>query len=276
MSIKNQISFILRKMRLIKVFDKVRFFLLYMLSFKKRKTFIKSHPNAVLPPAYYIYETFGLSYEQYFNVSEETAKWLLSFFEKHILLHNISILDWGCGPGRIIRHIPLLLDQSCRCYGTDYNAKYVKWCSDNIPEATFKLNTLEPPLPFEDNTFDVVYGISIFTHLSEKMHYAWFDELFRVLKPGGILLLTLQGNVFKSKLPESKLKIFDEGDIVALSDTKEGHRTYSTFHPVPFVKKLAGNNRIVEFKEGGFLDGKPQQDVCIFQKEDTSIPDELL
>jgi len=214
MSIKNRFSFVLRQLKLIKIFDKVRFFLIYLKSYQQRKAFKRSYPNVILPPAYFIYETFGLAYEQYYMVSEETAKWLISYFKKHIKLHNISILDWGCGPGRIIRHIPLLLDKSCHCYGSDYNAKYIQWCSNNIPEVTFKPNSLEPPLPFEDHTFDIVYGISIFTHLSEKMYYAWFDELFRVLKPGGILLLTLQGNAFKSKLPVSKLKIFDQGYMV--------------------------------------------------------------
>ena len=267
MKIKHRISFFLRKLKLIKAFDKVRFFLLYIKTFKEKKSFEKANPKAVLPPSYFIYETFGLAYEQFYNVSEEAAKWLISFFEKHKLLYNVNILDWGCGTGRIIRHIPLLLDKSCRCYGSDYNTKYIEWCSKNIPEVTFTLNRLEPPLPFEDNKFDVIYGISIFTHLSEKMHYAWFDELFRVLKPGGILLLTLHGNAFKSKLPESKMKAFDQGCLVELSNTKEGHRTFTTFHPVAFIKRLAGSRKVLELTEGGFINGKPQQDVWIFQKE---------
>ena len=264
--IKYRISSILRTVGLIKVFDKVRFYLLCIKTFKKRQVFKKSYPNAVLPPAYFMYETFGLDYEQFYVHSEETAKWLLSCFEKHQSLQNAKILDWGCGPGRIIRHIPHLIEKSCRCYGADYNAKYIKWCAANIPEVTFKQNGLEPPLPFEDAMFDIVYGISIFTHLSEKMHYAWFDELFRVLKPGGILFLTLHGKAFKSKLPEAQKKLFDAGQLVVLSSTKEGHRTYGAYHPVPFVTQLVGNNRVVEFVEGGFIKGKPQQDVWIIQK----------
>jgi len=258
---------ILRELGLIKVFDRVRFYLLFLKAYQKKKAFKKSNPDAVLPPSYFIYETFGLDYEQFYNVSVETAKWLISFFEKHKTLTDVSILDWGCGPGRIIRHLPPLLDKSCRCYGTDYNSRYVKWCAKNIPEVTFKPNNLEPPLPFEKETFDIIYGISIFTHLSEKMHYAWFDELFRVLKPGGILLLSLHGKAFKTKLSEAQKMIFDEGQLVVLSSTKEGHRTYGAYHPAAFVQALAGNNRVVEFVEGGFIKGKPQQDIWIFLKE---------
>ena len=264
---KHRISILLRKLGLIKIVDKVRFYLLYCKTCRKRKIFKKANPGAILPPSYFIYETFGLDYENFYNVSLETAKWLLSYFEKHKSLHHVNILDWGCGPGRIIRHLPSLLDDSCRCYGTDYNTQYIKWCAKNIPAATFKPNNLEPPLPFENNTFDIIYGISIFTHLSEKMHYAWFDELIRILKPGGIVFLTLHGKAFKIKLPETQRKLFDEGQLVVLSNTKEGHRTFGAYHPASFVKQLAGNNRVLTFEEGGLIKGKPQQDVWIFQKE---------
>jgi ubiquinone/menaquinone biosynthesis C-methylase UbiE len=267
MKIKNKISFLLRKIGIIKLFDKVFFSICYIKTYKKRKAFKKSNPTAILPPAYFIYETFGLNYEQFYSLSNETARWLISFFEKYKLLNDIHILDWGCGPGRIIRHLPSLLDKTCRCYGTDYNTKYIKWCLKNIPEVTFKPNNLEPPLPFEENTFDIIYGISIFTHLSEKMHYAWINELFRVLKPEGILFLTLHGKVFRSKLSEEQVKIFDQGQIVVLSKTKEGHRTYGAYHPVSFVHKLAGINTVIAFEEGCLINGKPQQDIWIFKKE---------
>jgi len=263
---KNQISLLLRKLGLIKVMDKVRFYVLYLNTRSKRKNFKKLHPNAVLPPPYFIYETFGLDYEQFYTESEDTAKWLISFFKKYSSLQNATVLDWGCGPGRIIRHIPALLDKSCQCYGTDYNTKYVTWCAKNIPEVTFKPNGLEPPLPFDPDTFDIIYGISIFTHLSKKMHVAWFDELFRVLKPGGILFLTLHGKAFKTKLTEAQKQQFDRGQLVVLSSTKEGHRSYSAFHPIPYIKSLCGNNTVVEFHEGGFINGKAQQDIWIFQK----------
>ena len=268
---KNNISMLLRKLGLIKCMDKMRFYLIYIKSYRKRKEFKRSNPEVVLPPPYFIYETFGLDYFQFYNASKETASWLISYFEKHKSLFDADILDWGCGPGRIIRHMPSLLDKSCRCYGTDYNGKYVEWCSKNIPEVEFRPNKLEPPLPYEDNKFDVIYGISIFTHLSEKMHYAWFNELIRALKPGGVLFLTLHGKSFKTKLSAEEKQTFDNGQIVVLSSSKEGHRTYGAFHPVPFVKELAGRNNILEFVEGDIINGKPQQDIWIFQKSIQSL-----
>jgi len=43
-----------------------------------------------------------------------------------------------------------------------------------------------PPMSYEDNMFDFVYSISIFTHLPEDMQFAWLQELQRITKPGGI------------------------------------------------------------------------------------------
>jgi hypothetical protein len=42
------------------------------------------------------------------NDSREPAIWHKDHFKKHIELQNLAILDWGCGPGRIIRHFKVL------------------------------------------------------------------------------------------------------------------------------------------------------------------------
>lgn len=260
------ISSIIRKIGLIRFSDKLRFYFSYIKTLKLRKRFYKKYPNIKLPPAYYIYETFNLNYFSFYEKSIETAKWLISHIVKYKKLEDLNVLDWGCGPGRVIRHLPSFLDNSCRFYGTDYNQKYINWCKQNIPDVSFCTNMLAPPLSFEKNTFDVIYGISIFTHLSNEMHFAWFNELLRVLKPGGILLLTLHGNAFKEKLTEPEKNNFEKGNLVVKSNTKEGHRTFSAFQPVNFVKELIGTNEILEHIPGEVLNGKPQQDVWIVRK----------
>jgi SAM-dependent methyltransferase len=265
MKAKIFITALLRKLGWMKGMDRLYFLFLYIRTYKERKTFRRDHPDFILPPAYFMYETFGLNCMQYYR-SSEAAAWLLSHFGKYKEMEGLRILDWGCGPGRIIRHLPSLVGKSCRCYGTDYNAKYVQWCAANIPEVTFRLNGLEPPLPFDGGMFDVICGISIFTHLSEKMHYAWFEELMRVLKPGGILFLTLHGKAFDVKLPAKHLRPFSEGKLIVLSDTSEGHRTFTAFHPESFVRRLAGAHEVLEFEPGTVINGKPQQDVWIFRR----------
>ena len=70
---------------------------------------------------------------------------------------------------------------------------WCSWCASNLPFGRFEVNGLEPPLPFEDNSFDLFYSLSIFTHLDEPLQQPWFDEMVRVVEPGGVFLLTFHG-----------------------------------------------------------------------------------
>jgi hypothetical protein len=114
----------------------------------------------------------------------------------------------------------------------------------------------------------VIYGISIFTHLSEQLHYDWTAELLRILKPGGILLLTTQGDAFKEKLSENELQSYNRDYLVVRGKVKEGHRTYSTFHPPNFMKALFSKARILEHIERPAEHGRSlPQDVWIVTKQ---------
>jgi SAM-dependent methyltransferase len=50
-----------------------------------------------------------------------------------------------------------------------------------------------PPLPYENASFDYIYSISVFTHFDKTSFVCWGEELSRVLRPGGLALLTLHG-----------------------------------------------------------------------------------
>lgn len=158
-------------------------------------------------------------------------------------------MDWGCGPGRIIRHLPEVINSGCSFYGTDYNEQSIAWCSRNIPEVNFNLNHLEAKLPYQNDFFEVIYGISIFTHLSEAMHYDWFNELYRVLKPGGILFMTTQGANFLVKLNKAEKTRFEAGALVVRGKVKEGHRTFSAFQPKTYMLALFDQMEVLEHVE---------------------------
>lgn len=259
------ISNLLRKFGILFYTDKIRFYIHYIKRRKLRQKFIKENPHIALPPAYLVYESFDLNFETYYHASKKTTSWLLDHFRKHIELKNINILDWGCGPGRIVRHIPELLDATCSVYGTDYNPKSISWCRKMLPGINFNLNSTEPPLPYVDHSFDIIYGISIFTHLPEDLHYKWFNELVRISKDGGILFLTLHGKAFKAKLTREEQIAFDSGQILVKGNTKVGHRTFAAFHPDTFVKVLIGINEVLEHIKGEITNGKPQQDIWIIR-----------
>lgn len=101
-----------------------------------------------------------------------------------------AALDWGVGCGRLARHLALSLGS--RFHGCDIDADNVAWCSANLP-GVYAPSRLDGKLPYPDNSFDLIYGVSVFTHLRQKWESHWLQELHRVLRPGGILLVTTHG-----------------------------------------------------------------------------------
>lgn len=254
-------------MGLIYIIDYVRFTVIRQKSSAKNKAFKKMHPNEPFPPPYMIYETFRLNYERYFNSGKDTAEWIKKEVSNFKLIHNWHILDWGCGPGRVIRHLPAVIGNGCSFYGSDYNPEYAAWCSQNIPDATFKKNELAPPLLFDTGTMDLVYGLSIFTHLSEQKHYEWLDELLRVLKPGGILFITTHGDITRQNMIAAELNQYKKGELVTRSNVKEGHRMYVAYHPPVFMEKLfAHKAKVLSHQPGKQQSWGLQQDLWIVEK----------
>lgn len=102
-----------------------------------------------------------------------------------------SILDFGCGCGRTLRAFPSIT--KAKLVGCDIDLDAISWCQENLPFATFHKTGEYPPLPFENDEFYFLYGISVFTHLDEEHQFKWLSELKRVVKPGGLALLTFKG-----------------------------------------------------------------------------------
>lgn len=55
------------------------------------------------------------------------------------------------------------------------------------------MSELYPPLPYEDESFDAVFGLSVMTHLRRTCQLQWLREIKRVLRPGGVFLATIHG-----------------------------------------------------------------------------------
>jgi acetyltransferase-like isoleucine patch superfamily enzyme/SAM-dependent methyltransferase len=105
-----------------------------------------------------------------------------------------SILDFGCGCGRMLLWMEEL-GRTRTIHGTDIDTEAIAWCREHIPYARLSVNDGDPPLPFADGAFDLVFNHSVFTHIDERRQDAWLTELYRVTRPGGFLILTTHGEV---------------------------------------------------------------------------------
>jgi SAM-dependent methyltransferase/ketosteroid isomerase-like protein len=100
------------------------------------------------------------------------------------------ILDLGCGPGRMIRHLRPLAG-GCEIWGLDIDSEAILWCQRHLsPPFHFATTTKVPHLPFADGSVRFVYCGSLFTHIDDLAD-SWLLELRRILAPDGRLYLTL-------------------------------------------------------------------------------------
>ena len=176
------------------------------------------------------------------------------------------VLDFGCGCGRVIRH--LAGHAGVRLHGTDYNRAAVAWCDEHLRFAEFGTNLLEPPTRYRAQSFDLVYALSVFTHLTQPLQQEWMAELRRILKPQAHLILTVHGEHYVSHVPAAERARFRRGELVVVQPQQVGRNDCGAYHPEVYVRAvLARGFEVVDFRPRGAL-GNPEQDLYLLRRAD--------
>ncbi|MEO7793168.1 MAG: class I SAM-dependent methyltransferase [Thermoanaerobaculia bacterium] len=108
---------------------------------------------------------------------------------------DLRWLDFGSGCGRVARHLlrPGALERfglpALAYTGVDVDRRQIAWAARHLP-GRFEVIPAAPPTGLASEAFDVVFTISVFTHLDEAAQNGWLAELSRLLRPGGLLLAT--------------------------------------------------------------------------------------
>ena len=177
-----------------------------------------------------------------------------------------DVLDFGCGCGRVIRYWNGFADT--RIYGTDMNEYLVETCRRCVPFAQVSKNSMVGMLDYVDQSFDLVYAFSVFTHLDIKAQKAWRDEFRRILRPGGILLLSVHGNAYNERLVGQEREDFNSGRPVVRLGQYPGGNLCVSFHPEAYVREtLAEGFEIVDAVPEG-AKGNPPQDLYMLRRAD--------
>jgi len=156
-----------------------------------------------------------------------------------------SVLDFGCGCGRLARQMLQQHPRPARYLGIDLHPALVKWCKQNLtpvaPEFEFRHHDVRyeawnpgddkpeiAPFPVEDASRSLVIAYSVFTHLTQEHAEYYLDEVARSLRPGGFLESTwflfdkalfpmmqdFQNALYINDRDPSNAAIFDRGWLV--------------------------------------------------------------
>jgi SAM-dependent methyltransferase len=101
-------------------------------------------------------------------------------------------LDFGCSSGRVVRVLAAAYPE-VEWHGSDPIPEAVHWARENLPGIAFQVGPERPPLPYNDGQFDFAFAISIWSHFAEPAALAWLEEMRRVIRPGGLLVVTTAG-----------------------------------------------------------------------------------
>ena len=187
-----------------------------------------------------------------------------------------NILDFGCGVGRFLYAFEAELGPDQKLWGCDVYQPCAKWCQENIKFAEVTHSSIHPPLPYEAGKFDLVYALSVFTHMHLETQFKWAWETYRVLEPGGMLFATIHGPAFipmfyetyRSTVKEGEFYSFDDGLFALLSfhgkAEDEGQVDVAAAHTPEFAKQqFSAFELLKRFPESQMAAG---QDTYIFRK----------
>jgi SAM-dependent methyltransferase len=237
---KQKLALLLRRLKLRGPADRALYLVMLVRHSRRNRAFRRMYPDFKLPPSSLVFEACNhVNWHEYCVSGQVHARVFGDLIRKWVPAGRISVCEWGCGPGRIIRHMPgTLQEKQAAFHGTDYDEKCVRWCSENLDGISFARNDVAPPLPFDSEKFDCIFGYSVLTHLPEDLCMAWFKELKRVTKPGGCIIVTTLGERYRFKLLPDERKQFDAGGMVGRKGGSVGGKCFAAFHPPRYMREV--------------------------------------
>jgi len=217
----------------------------------------------------------------------------LNYFKKYGgIKPDSSVLEIGCGVGRMALPLTGFLNSNGSYHGTDTVDKTVDYCSEHITTRfpNFKFifsdiyNKMYNPgakylgsnykLPFEDGTFDFIFLTSVFTHLVLNDTKNYLNEISRVLKQGGKCLITyfLINDEIRERIESGKSRFnFGHKFKGFLSQSKETPESAIAYEESLIRKIYRKNNLSIEepiyFGQwSGLQNTLDQQDIVVASK----------
>ena len=115
------------------------------------------------------------------------------------------MLDFGCGWGRTLRLFMKDIEPE-NLFGTDATSRFLTEARRCNPNLNFLSCDVAPPTLLAAESLDYIISWSVFSHLDEFLTMRWIEEFARLLKPGGLLMLTTQSRRFIAFCAEQRMR----------------------------------------------------------------------
>jgi SAM-dependent methyltransferase len=214
----------------------------------------------VLPPPRLRHRVHGaLEDTVYVQAGEVISRAIVETWRRFSSTASPTVLDFGCGPGRVIVPFKALVP-GASCFGTDIDAEAIGWAKQHLSHlGRFDCNAPLPPLRFGDSAFDLVYSVSVFTHLNENDQLLWLRELHRVVRKDGCVIASVHGALARASCSPSELERLSENGFVYRTDRRglfklDGLPDFyqTTFHSKDYVSRVWSRYfEVLEHVEGG-------------------------
>lgn len=213
-----------------------------------------------------------------------------------------AVAEIGCGDGR---GIELLAPGSERYVGLDKSTAVARKRTEGKFQQLELIETLMPPVPLPDNSFDVVLSFQVIEHIMDDTLF--LEELHRILKPGGKLYLTtpniklsLTRNPWHireyqaAELQELAASIFTKAEMLGITGNEKvmryyeenkqsvaritrwdvldlQHRLPSSLLKVPYEIMNRLNRNLLQSRNGGLVQEVSHEDYLISQEPASSL-----
>lgn len=238
----------------------------------RMRNFLSTRSLDKMPPDHLIQRVHGSGGPQSFSDAGKMLAFDLDACMQMAGVHpapGAKVLDFGCGPGRVAQWFQKI-HPAAKLHGCDIDPDPIAWANENL-DGVFEVNPHHPPLPFDGSHFDLVFSVSVFTHLPEDMQFEWLAELRRVTKPGGFLLLSIHGANLASRrapLTEGEKVLETKGFLYRKGNGVNGLPDFyqNTFHSTRYVYEQWSHYFEIRFVLKRGLNG--HQDIVICRAPD--------
>lgn len=185
-----------------------------------------------------------------------------------------SVLDIGCGSGRMARHFVDYIKPPGRYVGMDIQESFIDWCDEHLASAngafefhhqdiynggynpSGSIRASEYRFPFEDESFDAIILYSVFTHLLPEDAENYLREVARLLKPGGYCYST-----WYLMTPDVEVEYL-------MPNIKEGQVGYGFSHCAAALERAGLRVENLELGRGNGAESEIWQDLLWLRRAD--------